>query len=404
MFLTERHIIKKFNSLFKELNRMSFLSKNLYNQALYRIRQFYFQYKKYLNYEELAKQLASEKQIDYVSLPAKVAQWVLKQVDHNFKSFFGSLKSKKIEHKVSIPKYLKKDGRNLLTFTKQAISSKELKQGYLKLSGCKNKIKTSFKNIHQVRIIPENGYFVLEIIYNKEEKEHVDTGSYVGIDIGLNNLAMVGGNKIKPVLINGRPLKAINQYYNKKLASLKSKQEICKNKNVNSHKIKTLSFKRYTKIKDYLHKESRKLVNHLVSNNVSKVVVGHNKDWKQDINLGKKNNQNFVQIPFNMFISMVTYKLQLEGIEVVQREESYTSKCSFLDNEEICKHETYMGKRIKRGLFRSNNGILINADLNGALNILRKEIPNAFNGYGIEVCSTPVDLSTKHLVRDNFLH
>ena len=179
---------------------------------------------------------------------------------------------------------------------------------------------------------------------------------------------------------------------------------MCKNKNVNSHKIKTLSFKRYTKIKDYLHKESRKLVNHLVSNNVSRVVIGHNKDWKQDINLGKKSNQNFVQIPFNMFIQMVTYKSQLEGIEVVQREESYTSKCSFLDGEEICRHETYMGKRIKRGLFRSNNGRLINADLNGALNILRKEIPNAFNGYGIEVGSTPVDLSTKHLVMNTFLH
>lgn len=215
---------------------------------------------------------------------------------------------------------------------------------------------------------------------------------------------MVGGNKIKPVFINGRPLKSINQYYNKELARLKSRQEVCENKNVNSEKIRTLSYKRYTKIKDYLHKESRRLVNHLVSNNVSRVVIGHNKDLKQDINLGKKNNQNFVQIPFNMFIQMVTYKSQLEGIEVVQREESYTSKCSFLDGEEICKHETYMGNRIKRGLFRSNNGRLINADLNGALNILRKEIPNAFNSYGIEVCSTPVDLSTKHLVKNIFLH
>jgi putative transposase len=404
MLLTERHIIKKSNSLFKELDRMSFQSKNLYNQTLYRVRQFYFQYKKYLRYEELAKQLANEKQVDYISLPAKVAQQVLKQVDHDFKSFFGSLKSKKIKHKVSIPKYLKKDGRNLLTFTKQAISIKELDKGYLKLSGCKNKIKTSLKNIHQVRITPENVYFVLEIIYNKEEKEYIDTGSYVGIDIGLNNLAMIGGNKIKSVFINGRPLKAINQYYNKILARLKSRQEVCKNRNVNSAKLNTLSYKRYTKIKDYLHKESRKLVNHLVSNNVSKVVIGHNKDWKQDINLGKKNNQNFVQVPFSMFIQMVTYKSQLEGIEVVQREESYTSKCSFLDSEEICKHETYMGKRIKRGLFRSNNGRLINADLNGALNILRKEIPNAFNGYGIEVCSMPVDLSTKHLVTNNFIY
>ena len=126
MLLTERHIIKKSNSLFKEIDCMSFLSKNLYNQVLYRVRQFYFQYKKYLRYEELAKQLAKEKQIDYLSLPAKVAQQVLKQVDHDFKSFFGSIKSKKIKHKISIPKYLKKNSRNLLTFTNQAISIKEL--------------------------------------------------------------------------------------------------------------------------------------------------------------------------------------------------------------------------------------------------------------------------------------
>ena len=137
------------------------------------------------------------------------------------------------------------------------------------------------------------------------------------------------------------------------------------------------------------------LVNHLVSNNVSKVVVGHNKEWKQDTNMDKRNNQNFVQIPFNQFIQMLTYKARLKGIKVVTREESYTSKCSFLDNETIEKHDTYMGKRVKRGLFKSNNGRLINADLNGALNILRKEIPNAFNGYGIEVCSTPTVLTVK---------
>ena len=138
------------------------------------------------------------------------------------------------------------------------------------------------------------------------------------------------------------------------------------------------------------------LVNHLVSNNVSKVVVGHNKEWKQDTNMGKKNNQNFVQIPFNQFIQMITYKARLSGIKVVEREESYTSKCSFLDGETIEKHDTYMGKRVKRGLFKSNNGRLINADLNGALNILRKEIPNAFKqGYGIEVCSTPTVLTAK---------
>ena len=137
-------------------------------------------------------------------------------------------------------------------------------------------------------------------------------------------------------------------------------------------------------------------MNQLVSNNVSVIVIGHNKEWKQDINIGKVNNQKFVQIPYNQFIDMITYKSELEGIKVIQREESYTSKCSFLDNESICKHETYQGNRIKRGLFRTSTGRLINADLNGALNILKKEIPNAFNeGYGIEVCSMPLVLTIK---------
>ena len=291
---------------------------------------------------------------------------------------------------------MNKNGRNLLTFTNQAISVKELKQGYLKLSGCEGKIPIIHKNINQVRVVPKNNYFVIEVIYNQEIKPKKQSNNFVGIDLGLNNLATIGGNNTKPMIVNGRPLKSINQYYNKQLSILKSRQDTCKNKNVNSLKIKQLTNKRNNKIKDYLHKSSRMLVNQLVSNNVSVIVIGHNKEWKQDINIGKVNNQKFVQIPYNQFIDMITYKSELEGIKVIQREESYTSKCSFLDNESICKHETYQGNRIKRGLFRTSTGRLINADLNGALNILKKEIPNAFNeGYGIEVCSMPLVLTIK---------
>ena len=236
---------------------------------------------------------------------------------------------------------------------------------------------------------------MVEIIYTAPDTEVKTNTNYVGIDLGLNNLATIGGNTITPIIINGKPLKSINQFYNKKLSKLKSKQDLCKNKNVNRKKIQTLTNKRNNKIKDYLHKASRILVNHLVSNDISTIVIGHNKEWKQDINIGNKNNQNFVQIPFNTFIHMITYKAQLQGIKVIQREESYTSKCSFLDNEEICKHEKYKGNRVKRGLYKTQTGRLINADLNGALNILKKEIPNAFDGYGIEVCSTPLVLTIK---------
>ena len=395
MQLVEQHIIKKSNHLYKEMDKMCLLSKNLYNQSLYRVRQYYFKNKKYLTYANNVNSLTQEQQVDYISLPRKVSQWVCKQVDQNFKSFFASLKSKNVNHKVRIPQYLDKNSRNILTFTNQAISQKELKKGYLKLSGCENKIKVLHNNIQQVRIIPQANRYVVEIIYNVPDVEYKTNKNCVGIDLGLNNLATIGGNTIAPIIINGRPLKSINQFYNKKLSKLKSRQDLCKNKTVNKKKIQTLTNKRNNKIKDYLHKASRILVNHLVSNDISTIVIGHNKEWKQDINIGKQNNQKFVQIPFNTFIHMITYKAQMQGIKVIQREESYTSKCSFMDNEEICKHEKYKGNRIKRGLYKTQTGRLINADLNGALNILKKEISNAFVGYGIEVCSTPMVLTIK---------
>lgn len=393
MLLVERHIIKKSSPLYTELDSMSLLSKNLYNTALYEIRQHYFTTKQYLNYVKLAHKLASSRQIDYKSLPAKISQQVLKQVDNNFVSFFKSIKSPNIKHHVSLPKYLNKTGRNLLVFTNQAISRKQLKYNIIKLSGCKNTIKCIHNNVRQVRVVPAGNHFVVEIIYSRTEKQKGTNNNFAGIDLGLNNLATVGGNNVHSIIINGKPLKSINQFYNKKLSKLKSRQG--KSKSINSKKIKTLTNKRNNKIKDYLHKASRLLVNYLVSNDVSTVVIGHNKGWKQDINIGKANNQNFVQIPFNSFIQMIEYKAKLEGVNVVVREESYTSKCSFIDNETIEKHEHYKGVRIKRGLFKSSTGRLLNADLNGSLNILRKEVPNAFDGYGIEVCNTPTVLTVK---------
>ena len=219
-------------------------------------------------------------------------------------------------------------------------------------------------------------------------KAKKDNKRYCSIDLGLNNLATIGSNVIKPFIINGNPLKSINQYFNKKRSFLQSKLNKGEYTNEN---LERLYLKRNNKIKDYLHKASRYIINQLVSNNINTLVIGHNKNWKQEINIGKRNNQNFVNIPFNNLIHMLTYKAQLEGIQVIETEESYTSKCSFLDNEEICKHEEYLGKRIKRGLFKAFNGKLINADLNGALNILRKVV-GEFQ-YPIEVCSTPLKLT-----------
>ena len=392
--LVEQHTIKPSNPLYSELASACSLSKNLYNQALYRIRQHFFNTKGYLNKYALINEMTEEQQVDYTSLPRKVSQQVIGMVDQNFKSFFGSLKSKKVSHNVAIPKYLDKQGMYLLIYTNQAVSKPMLEQGMLKLSGIENTIKLVHTDVQQVRVVPRRNKFIVEVLYRKEPKKQVQGNKSVGIDLGLNNLATVGTNYGSPFIINGRPLKSVNQYYNKQLAKLQARRDELGKKSINKHKIQVLTNKRNNKVKDYLHKASRLLVNQLVSNKVATVVIGHNKEWKQDINIGKSNNQKFVQIPHSTFINMLKYKCELEGIRVIVREESYTSKCSFLDNEEICKHKKYLGKRIKRGLFRDSNGRLVNADLNGALNILRKEVPNAF-GYGIEVCSTPSVLIVK---------
>lgn len=196
---------------------------------------------------------------------------------------------------------------------------------------------------------------------------------------------------MKPFLISGRPVNSINHYWNKKVSNLRSKLDTSKDereKNAIKSKINKLNRKRNFKINDYLHKSSILLVNHLDSNQIDSLIVGYNQGWKQDINLGKKNNQNFCNLPFYKFLNMLKYKCERKGISFKTQEESYTSKCSFLDNEEVCKHDSYLGKRVKRGLFKSSKGIEINADINGALNILTKAI-GKFTYRPIQVCGLP---------------
>ncbi|WP_286084041.1 RNA-guided endonuclease InsQ/TnpB family protein [Parabacteroides goldsteinii] len=334
-----------------------------------------------LNYYSLEKKLRAEDDIDYRALPAPVAQQVLMMVDRNFKSFFNLLNKKgrgEYSEKVRMPKYLNKDGMFTAVFTTTAFSQKWIKQGVVKLpKQFSFTTRTNKKNIQQLRFVPKKGYIVLEIVYNKKEKDLMpDNGNYLGVDIGLDNLASCVSNNGSCFIINGRPLKSINQYYNKKLAYLKSKLK--DNRQV-SKQIISLMNKRNNKIKDYLRKASRILINHVVSNGINTIIIGHNKCWKQEINIGKRNNQNFVSIPFNTFISMISYKATLEGVNVNIVEESYTSKCSFLDNERICKHESYAGRRIKRGLFKTSSGKIINADINGAFNIIRKSAKESFD-------------------------
>lgn len=394
MQLIETIIINKNHKYYNELDNLCFLSKNLYNSALYYIRQEYILNKKYKNYYDVNNYFMNTKQKDYYALPCKVSQQILKLVDKNFKSFFQLLKQK--DKKVKLPKYLNKtNGRQVVIYTIQAISQKELKNNIIKLSGTEIslKIRDNIKNINQVRIVKHytTNTFNIEVVYTIKEKELLENnGRYASIDLGVNNLGVnnlvtLSSNVIKPIIINGKPLKSINQYFNKKIGEFKSKGL------EKTNKFKLLSKKHKNKTNDYLHKTSRYIINHLVSNEINTLVIGKNKEWKQEINIGKVNNQNFVNIPHSRLIDMLIYKCKMIGINTILEEESYTSKCSFLDKEAICKHEVYKGKRIKRGLFKSSLGKLINADLNGSLNILRKAI-GEFE-YPIEACSTPVTIN-----------
>ena len=382
MYLTEKHIIKRSHPFYNECDRLCFQSKNIYNQGLYNVRQHYFNTKTYLNYYGNYDLTKTQECYDY--LPKKVFTQTLRRVDMVFKSFFALLKNKTVKNK--IPKYLDKvDGRYVTIFTKQAIGLREFKKtGKLRLSQTDIYIATKltdFTSLKEVRVVPRTHHYVIEVVYQVKEKTHCDNGKYAAIDLGLNNLATVAFNEgSKPLIVNGRPLKSINQYYNKKKAQYQSR---LKGNKRTSKRICTLTVKRNNKVTDYLHKASRLLVNQLVSRGITTLVIGKNKNMKQDINIGKVNNQNFIQLPIMRFADLMKYKCELEGIKVLFNEESYTSKCSFLDSEPICKHDKYIGKRIKRGLFVSRSGIKINADVNGTYNIMLKAVPNAFSD-GIE--------------------
>ena len=407
MILVERHIISCDSLEYNELDNLCFLSKNLYNTTLYRIRQHYFNTGKYLNKFQLINELTKEKQVDYIALPRKVSQQVIYQVDKNMQSFFKLLKLKntgKYSNRVSLPYYKEKDGRNLLIFTNQAISKKQLETNkIIKFSkNIQTFIHTKQEFIQQVRVVPHgHDYIAVEVLYNKPEPLlKTDNKRYMSIDLGINNLCTIGTNcnDVKEnIIINGKPIKSINQFYNKKYAEYKSIQSKSKGKTAYTKKLQALRIKRENKLNDYLHKTSRYIVNHLVSNNINTLIIGYNKEWKQETNIGKVNNQKFVQIPYFKLVNQLQYKCKFEGINVIIQEESYTSKSSFLDNDFIPTFKSstelnykFSGQRVARGLYKSSEGRIINADLNGSLNILRKAVPNAFDKcYGIEACSTP---------------
>ena len=412
---TETHIIKESDPIYAWILDECLRSKNLYNRALYVYRQAFTgkhdnipEFKDIINHDKfiasfaLVNRLNELKDNDFCSMMKKNgAQQIVFQVDRTMKSWFAALKSykkdpSKFRGRPRIPSYKKKDELNCLTYT--TADAKLQKDGTINLRrDIKLPIHTNLSSFQQIRLVPKNGHVQVEIIYNKEITDSsLDKTRAIGIDLGLNNLMAITSN-IGNIsnLVNGRSLKSINQYYNKRKAHLMSLLE--KGKLKSSKQLRRLEMKRSCKITDYLHKTSRRVVELMEQNNIGTCFIGHNNGWKNEVEMGKRNNQNFVSIPYSLLINMLRYKIEEKGGVLIELNEAYTSKCSFLDNEEIRKHETYKGKRVKRGLFLSGSNKTINADINGSLNILKRGMKFGFDFKECFFRPTKIDIEKKLL-------
>jgi len=372
----------------QEVSKLCHLAKNVYNLANWYVRQDFFNLNNIISYYDLDFILKTKQA--YKCLPSQTSQQILKYIARNWKSYFKALNKyhlnfKKFKKKPKIPRYKKKNGESVVIFTNQQC---RIKQGFLHFPKRINidPIKTRItERLKEVRIIPLGAKYKVEIVYEKGEKGlGLDKKHILSIDLGLNNLiTAVNNNGYKPFIIKGGIIKSINQYYNKQLAYYRS-IENKKGNFVDTKRIQKLYLTRNNKLNTIFHRISKNIIEYCTSNNIGRIVIGYNHGWKQKINIGKQNNQKFVQIPFLKLVKQIEYKAQLKGIDVLTVNENHTSKCSFLDNEPIRKHEKYVGKRISRGQFKSSKGILINADVNGAYNIMRKAFPKTILVDGIE--------------------
>lgn len=370
MQLVERHIV--LND--KSIEDVCFKAARLYNFCNYYRRQVHFHTLEKFSEYELSGMLAEFKQEDYKALPAQTAQQVIKLLFKNWKAYFAALKAFKknpasFTGRPKPPKYKDKQGYGICIFTGQQV---KLKDGYIHFpkSVHLEPVKTKVTKAKQVRLVPQATCFVIEIVYNATPTIHeVEKSKFLTIDLGVNNFATCISNVgEKPFIINGRILKSKNQWYNKHKATLMS---YIGDKGT-SNRINQLTFKRNTFIEDKLHQISRFIVNYCIDHEIGSIVIGKNPLWKQEINTGKRNNQNFINLPHAKLIDKITYKAAMAGIEVQVPEEAYTSKCDHFALEPMQHHDTYLGKRVKRGLFQSSTGVVLNADINGAIGISRK--------------------------------
>lgn len=375
MRLVERHIVK--DNRFEDI---CFKSGLLYNYVLYNVRQGIFN-EEYLKEYEFSTKLCKENQFDFRNLPTAISQQVVTQVFSNTKGWIKAKKEfeknpSKFRSKPKLPNYKKGKKQNMVVFATNAC---RVKDGYIYfVKNIIHPIKTKIgdSKLCQVRIIPQATCYVVEVIYEKKEQNlNLNKDNVLSIDLGLNNLCSCISNVgLIPFIVNGRIMKSFNQWYNKRKAKLMS---FAGDKGT-SKRLRQLNNYRNFWIEDHIHKVSRFVINYCVDNNIGSLVVGLNKGWKQEINLGKKTNQKFVEIPFSKIADKISYKCKMVGISFYLSEESYTSKVDHLAFEELGKHDAYLGKRKKRGLFQSSVNKLINADINGAIGIGRKVFGDSY--------------------------
>lgn len=371
MRLVERHIIK--DNRFEEVCHKSGL---LYNYILYNVRQGIFS-NSYLKEYEFSTKLNRENQFDFRNLPSSISQQVIAQVFLAIKGWMGSVKefeknSSKFHSKPKLPKYKSGKKQNMIVFTTASCRVKQ--DGYIHfIKNIIQPIKTNVEKeeLKQVRIVPQATCYVVEVIYERKEQNlNLQEDNFLSIDLGLNNLCTCTNNvNQKFFIVNGKVVKSFNQWFNKTKAKWMS---FVGDKGI-SKRLKRLICYRNLWINDKIHKISRFIIDFCKKNDIiGTITIGLNKNWKQNINLGNKNNQKFVEIPFSSLIDKISYKAKLVGIDVKITEESYTSKVDHLAFETLEKHDIYLGKRKKRGLFQSSVNQLINADINGSIGIVRK--------------------------------
>ena len=384
-----KHLTKEEYNILRELCRTA---KNLTNQAIYNIRQHYFQEKQFLKYESNYHEMKNSE--SYKLLNSNMAQQTLKDVNEMFKSFFSLIKLAKqgkynFKH-IRMPKYLPKNGYanliiGMINIKDDMILTIPYSYTFKKKYETKIQIKVpkvlEDKKIKEIRIIPKFNARFFEIQYTyeiQEEEINLNTNNALAIDLGVNNLCTCITNTGKSFIIDGRKLKSINQFFNKqnaRLQSIKDKQNILKQ----TKQQYMISRKRKNRVDDYINKTCRYIINYCLANDIGTLVVGYNQSFQCKSNLGKRNNQIFTQLPFGRIREKLEYLCKRYNINYILQEESYTSKASFFDNDDLPTYnmdnpQTYefSGKRVKRGLYQTKDGYRFNADCNGALNILRK--------------------------------